>query len=137
MDFSVAKVWLRGKREQKHIYAHSTKQQKKFLYLPKNVLCHATNFVELVRAAASEHGEPQPSKFVDEVFNNLPQIDHWIPALSNLKFLDTPNAPPIDKNDDDERNPNSQPDENTPLSGTNTPRRPQKRKVKVFLLQIK
>lgn len=97
------------------------------MYLPKNVLRHATNFEELVRAAASERGAAQPGKFIDDIFNSLHQIEHWIPALSNLKFHEQPNAPPIDENDD-KSNPNKRSGGNTPF----TPRRPQKRVVKVF-----
>lgn len=90
--FSDAKIWLLSTREQNRIYNHSTKQQKKFLYLPQNVLLHATNFAELVRAAASEGGATQPDKFVDDIFKSLHQIDNWIPALSNLKFNAHPEA---------------------------------------------
>lgn len=129
--FSGAKVWLRGKREQKHIYAHSTKEQKKFLYLPKNVLRHATNFEELALEAASERGDPQPRKFVDDVFESLPQIDNWIPALSNLKFHEIINAPPIYEYG--EPNPNRRSGASTPP----TPRGPQKRNVRVSCYQRK
>lgn len=97
--FGSAKIWLLSKREQKRIYAHSTKQQKMFLYLPKNVLRHATNFEELVRAAAVEVGAAKPAKFVDDIFKDLFKIENWIPALSNLKFVPNRNAQPSDEND--------------------------------------
>lgn len=91
------------------------------------MLKHATNFEDLMRAAASARGDPQPRNYVDDIFNSLHQIDQWIPELSNLKFHETPNAPPIDENND-APNPNRRSGASTPL----TPRRPQKRKVNFF-----
>lgn len=122
--FSSAKIWLLSKRDQNRIYAQSTKEQKKFLYLPKNVLLHATNFDDLMRAAAVEGRVPQPGKFVDDIFKNLHKIDKWIPELSNLKFLENPKAPPNDGMDVDSK-PNRRSDANKSV----TPLGSQKRKV--------
>lgn len=119
--FSAAKIWLRSKRDQNRIYAQSTKEQKKFLYLPKNVLLQATNFEDLVRSAAAESGAAHPGKFVDDIFKSLSQIDKWMPALSNLKFLEKPKVQPSDQIDVDST-PNQR-------SGA-TPFGPKKRKVK-------
>lgn len=123
--FSNAKIWLLSKRDQNRIYAQSTKEQKKFLYLPKNVLLHATNFQDLMRAAAVEGRAPQPGKFVDDIFKTLHQIDNWIPALSNLKFLENPKPLPNDGIEVD-----SKPNRRSGANKSVTPLEPQKRKVK-------
>lgn len=127
MWFSSAKIWLLSKREQNRVYAHSTKQQKKFLYLPKNVLRQATNFEELAHAAAAAGGAAKPGNFVDEIFSSLPKYDNWIPALSNLKFDENRNAQQNDENDVESMS-------NTQFvaKASGTPRGQRKRKVDGF-----
>lgn len=94
--------------------------------MPKNVLRHATNFEQLVHAAAAERGAAQPGNFVDDIFNTLPRIDNWIPALSNLKFDQKENAQPRDESD-------IGPEPKSNVNASGTPRGQQKRKVDVFL----
>lgn len=117
---------LRSKREQIRIFNNSTADQQRFLYLPKHVLLRATNFKQLVRAAAAaERGGMQLEHFVDDIFKELPNIDRWIPALSNLKFKENLNA---DSNDENlvENQPHST---RLAASTTSTPRELRKRKV--------
>lgn len=122
--YSNAKIWLRSKRELNRVYAQSTDHQKRFLFLPKNVLLEATNFKELVYATATERQYAHPENLVDEIFNSLPQIDSWIPALSHLKFNECSNAEPIDESNEG--------DVDTKFI---TPRSSRKRKVRNCLLE--
>lgn len=97
------------------------------MFLPRNVLRKATNFDELVRKAAAESGAPRESDFVDDVFTSLREIDKWIPALSNLAFVENADTQTEDESDVDTK----------PLAArtqkaartTGTPRGLRKRKV--------
>lgn len=53
-----------------------------------------------MRETALECRDTQPDQLEDDIFNALPRINNWIPALSNLQFH-APNINSIDEFDID------------------------------------
>lgn len=84
-----AAIWSLSKEERADIHKRATDSQKKFIYLPLNLLQKTTNINQLVRKSRKDHIDRKSLKeIVEQIHKRLVDVESWLPNLSALKFLD-------------------------------------------------
>ena len=88
-----AAIWSLSKEDRANVYEKATKRQRKFIYLPLNVLQKETNISQLVQEMLKERKYNEAmirtilERQVFQAHKYLTQVKSWPPFLNGLKFL--------------------------------------------------